>query len=586
MDDAIYPQTNSKSIGEYLSIAKRRINVILISFFASFIVVAIVLYTWPPTYQSKAIILIEEQDVPRDLVPSTVTSYAVQRIEEIKQKIMTNANIIDIVERFELLEPNEIKRLTRSEIASNFRKNVFITPISAEVIDPRSGRPTEATIAFSVVFKGRKINTVHKVTNELVTLLLNENLKERAEQSESTSQFLRSEANALDKLLKEYEQSIAEFKEKHKDSLPELSAYNLNVVDRGHQEVLSIQTRIQDLENRKINLASQLTQLDKSAPTILPTGEAILGPSDRLKALQSEYAYKKSIYKKEHPELLRLAREIGSLTSTNDLHDRDAIAKELSEVDSTLISAQNLYSPDHPRVISLQRQKLELETLYESTLESYSEIELPADNPSYILVATQIEGIDSEISSLRNKMLLLESRITEHESHLLKSPVVEKEYNAMLRDYENARFKYREIKAKLMTADLAKNLEQERKGERFTLIQPPEIPEKPDSPNVKMLSFLGFIFCIGLGAGGGLLVDTFDKNVYGEKQIIQITQIEPLISIPYIKSDEDNRRTANKLNWLFVTCAVLLLMGVIAFHYLVKPLDVTWFIFLRKFGLM
>lgn len=583
-----YIEENRKTWGDYLAIVKRRKKIIILMAAGIFALFATILFFWPPVYQSKAIILIEEQDVPPDLVPSTITSYAVQRIEEIKQRIMTNANIIDIVERFELLDEQQRRQLTRSEIAADFRSNVAITPISAEVIDPRSGRPTQATIAFSVSFKGDKINTVHKITNELVTLLLNENLKERAQQSESTAQFLSSEADALDRLLKEYEQRISDFKEQHKGSLPELSAYNMNVVDRGHQELLSIQTRILDLENRKINLAAQLTQLDKSAPTILPNGEAILGPADRLKALRSEYSYKRAVYTEDHPELLRLKREIEAL-SNHSVSDNSAmvsraiIAEKLFDVRKNLAATKDQYSSDHPKVVAMQRQVHELEKQYSEAPQIMEEP--PADNPSYILVATQIDGINSEIASLAHKTQQLQERISEHEQLLLKSPGVEKEYQAMLRDYDNARMKYREIKAKLMTADLAKNLEQERKGERFTLIQPPEIPEKPVSPNIKMLSVFGFVLCLGMGFGGGLLADNMDSHVYGQKRIVQITQLEPLVTIPYMYTDADLRQSKMRMKQMALGLVATGITVLLLFHFMIKPLDVVWFILLRKFGL-
>ena len=55
---------------------------------------------------------------------------------------------------------------------------------------------------------------------------------------------------------------------------------------------------------------------------------------------------------------------------------------------------------------------------------------------------------------------------------MLKAPQVEREYRSLARDYENAVTEYRETKAKQARADVAKQLESEKKGERFTLIDP------------------------------------------------------------------------------------------------------------------
>ena len=46
-------------------------------------------------------------------------------------------------------------------------------------------------------------------------------------------------------------------------------------------------------------------------------------------------------------------------------------------------------------------------------------------------------------------------------------------FRELSRDYDNARLKYQEIRAKQMEAQTAQNLETDRKGERFTLIEPP-----------------------------------------------------------------------------------------------------------------
>ena len=62
------------------------------------------------------------------------------------------------------------------------------------------------------------------------------------------------------------------------------------------------------------------------------------------------------------------------------------------------------------------------------------------------------------------------------------SPQIEKQYRELSRDYENARAKYQEIRAKQMEAQTAQNLETDRKGERFTLIEPPTDARKARQP--------------------------------------------------------------------------------------------------------
>ncbi len=574
----------SKSLSDYLALARRRKRIMLITAAVVFVVGLLAAVLWPATYRSTAVILIESQDIPPDLIRSTITSYAVQRIEEIKQRIMTTGNIMSVVQRFELYSEREFNRLTRSEISKDFRDNVLVEPISADVIDPRSGNPTKAVIAFKLAFDGDEAQKVHKVTNELITLYLNENLRGRTEQSNSTSDFLSSELKSLDTVLKDLESKLSTFKEQNKGSLPELNGYNLSRLDRSEHELIEIRTRVQDLETRKIELASQLAQLNPSAPTILPDGRAVLSDSDRLKSLQSEYRRKAAIYNSDHPDLVRLNREINTLLETQGTNnDAKDIGKQLQLARDQLTQAQGRYTSEHPEIKKLTEVVETLERELKGA--NRNTPELIPDNPSYVLLDTQLKSVESEIASLVTKSRALNDNIMKNEQLLLKAPSVERDYQVLLRDYDNTRLKYREISEKQMQAELGKSLEQERKGERFTLIQPPEIPEEPLSPNRIAIVFIALVLAIGFGVVAGIIAETLDAKVYGEKSIAAITGIPALVLVPFYEVPIDESARKKSTLWIVAGLFLLGIILLVLFNFFVKPLDVTWFLLLHKLGL-
>lgn len=577
-------EEKSKSLSDYVALAKRRKRLMLTTgaiFFAIGLFTAVL---WPATYRSTAVILIESQDIPPDLIRSTITSYAVQRIEEIKQRIMTTGNIMSVVQRFELYTERELNRLTRSEIAKEFIESVTVEPISADVIDPRSGNPTKAVIAFKLAFDGDESQKVHKVTNELITLYLNENLRGRTEQSNSTSDFLSSELKSLDTSLKDLESKLSMFKEQHKGSLPELTGYNLSRLDRSETELIEIRTRMQDLETRKIELASQLAQLNPSAPTILPDGRAVLSDSDRLKSLQSEYRRKAAVYNSDHPDLARLNREINALLQTQGpQNDAQDIGKQLQLARDQLTEAQAKYTGEHPEIKKLTDVVNKLET--ESHKAGRNTPEIIPDNPSYVLLDTQLKSAESEIASLVSKSQILRDKIRDNEQLLLKAPSVERDYQVLLRDYDNTRLKYREISEKQLQAELGKNLEQERKGERFTLIQPPEIPEEPLSPNRIAIVFIALVLAIGFGVVAGIIAEAVDPKLYGERSIEAITGIPALVLVPFYEIPVDEGTRKKSILRVMAAGIFTIIILIVLFHFFVKPLDVTWYILLRKLGL-
>ena len=76
----------------------------------------------------------------------------------------------------------------------------------------------------------------------------------------------------------------------------------------------------------------------------------------------------------------------------------------------------------------------------------------------------------------------LMSEIDEYQIRIENAPIVEKELNALTRDYENLKRKYSEISNKLMNAELAQEMEGKEKGERFNITSPAYLPHEPTKP--------------------------------------------------------------------------------------------------------
>lgn len=85
-------------LSEVLSVARRRKFHFALTAVVVLAVAVAVIFALPPVYRSTASILIESQQIPTDLVRSTITSYAEERIEFIRQKVLTRANILEVIE--------------------------------------------------------------------------------------------------------------------------------------------------------------------------------------------------------------------------------------------------------------------------------------------------------------------------------------------------------------------------------------------------------------------------------------------------------------------------------------------------------
>jgi succinoglycan biosynthesis transport protein ExoP len=576
-------EEHTKELSDYIGAFRRRRTSILSITAVFFAISIIAALAWPPVYRSIATILIEEQEVPSDLIRSTITSYATQRIQTINQRVMTRANLMQIIDKYDLYRSNR-RTETIDEILERMRKDVSVQMINSDVMDPRTGRPTTATIAFTLSFDGESAEMTQKVASELTTLYLNENLKNRAEKSSETYIFLTTEADKLREHITELETQLAAFKEKNAGRLPELVGLNTQLRERTEDELRNVENQLRSLDDRKFYLEGQLGQINPLSSTVGESGQQILDPVTQLKSLRSQYISATSKYSPDYPDVVRLRRQIEGLEKeTGSVDSTTEQAKQLATLRTELAAAREKYSAEHPDVIRLTKAvAAQEEALKKKPAPELEVAKNKPDNPAYLTMQAQLEGIKSEIQSLTVQREQIKTKRAEYENRLQQSPEVERKYLVLNRDYENSVRRYQELTAKQNVAQVGQELEKERKGERFSLIDPPQIPEKPVKPNRPAIIILGFLLSIGSSLGFAAVAESMDTSVRGVRGVMSVLEFPPLSVIPYLPATEDLVRAGKtrKIIIAFVASSIVLL--VLLVHFFWTPLDVLWFKGLRK----
>ncbi|MGE5248409.1 MAG: GumC family protein, partial [Verrucomicrobiota bacterium] len=246
-----------RTIADVVGIVRRRKRAILAPAVCVFLIAATIAFLLPKTYESTTTILIEEQEVPREYVSANITSFADQRLQMINQRIMSTTKLLELIGRFNLYADLR-DRLTVDEIVVKMRKDIRFNTISADVVDPRTGRPAQATIAFSITYEGQNPETVQRVANELASLYLEENLKTRERQSSETSKFMDDEMGNVQEKMASLDREIAAYKERYITSLPELAQVNLQALDQADRDVARLHDQLRALREREGYLDAQL----------------------------------------------------------------------------------------------------------------------------------------------------------------------------------------------------------------------------------------------------------------------------------------------------------------------------------------
>lgn len=219
-------EVDSLTFNDYIDVFRRRRWSFIVPFCAVVVTALAIALLLPSRYMSTAKILIEEQEIPYDYVRTTVSSYAEQRVQAIKQRIMSTARLVEIVNRLDLYGDLREKKPIE-EIISKMRKDIKIENINADVVNRRTGRAMAATIAFTLSYDSDNPEKTQQVTNLLTSMFLEENLKIRKRQTTETTEFLEKEMGKIEKDLTVVENQIAVFKEKYINELPSLLQLNI-----------------------------------------------------------------------------------------------------------------------------------------------------------------------------------------------------------------------------------------------------------------------------------------------------------------------------------------------------------------------
>jgi polysaccharide chain length determinant protein (PEP-CTERM system associated) len=517
-------------LNDYILILKRRKLSILIPVFAIFAISVVTAILLSPIYKSTSTILIEEQEIPADFVMATVTSFVEQRLQSINQRIMSTSRLLEIINRFELY-PDLREKLTTEQIVDKMRKAIKLATISAEVVDKRTGRPSSATVAFTLTYEGKGIpDKVQRVANVLASLFLEENLRVRERQTRETSQFLKVELKRLKIDLDQIEAQISAYKAKHINELPEIFQVNMQSLNNTERNIDRTNQQLQSLREREGYLQTQLA-------SITPL-EKMTEDKRRLRELRIQLANLETRFTAEYPDVIKTKEEI---------------------------------------------KKLE-ERIKDSGNGAGSTDSLP-DNPAYITLASQLASTQSEIESVKRQITDLTIKAEDYRRRIEATPKVEEAYKSLIIERNNTQAKYDDLARKFMEARVAHGLEKEQKGERFTIIDPARLPEKPYKPNRMAIIMIGLVLGIAAGVAIAAIKEYTDSSVLSADTLSMFTSFPVLAGIPEIITAKDIRRKKIIRSAQIAGFIVLVVGGLVIFHLLVMDLNIFWAKLMRRLAL-
>jgi hypothetical protein len=110
------------------------------------------------------------------------------------------------------------------------------------------------------------------------------------------------------------------------------------------------------------------------------------------------------------------------------------------------------------------------------------------------------------------------------------------------------------------------------------------LPQKPIKPNRPKIIALAFCAAVLAGFMGLWAIESVDRTIRGGSDLLTAANGQLIVAIPYIATRGELFQKKRRIVFAIGISIVVLLVGLAAAHFLVRPLDELLVIFIRRLG--
>jgi polysaccharide biosynthesis transport protein len=475
---------------------------ILVGTLALTLTSTVIIALLPSIYDATTTILVDPQQIPEKYVGAVSSTDPYSRLNTITQQVLSRTRLQEILNRFNLY-PELRKSLSSEELIDKMRDDITIS------VKEGSGQELSA---FTITYEGKQPIMVAAVANELAASFIEWNVDSREQQVAGTKEFFSSELQAAKKSLEQQEDRLRRFKMSHLGEMPDQTPSNL-------QALSSIRSALQantEAMNRMDEEKFTLTRQPESAA-------AAANPN------------------------------VG-------LTERERTELEKHQLEATIEQLRARYSDSYPDVVKANRQLQEINTLLASLPQDAVD---PAPRETEVSSATRarLQLIDKEMKRLDAEQNRLEAQMEDYQAKLDAAPLREQQLVELTRNYDTSKQNYEALLSENLGVDMAADLEQKQKGERFTVLDAAQVPSKPVRPKRKRLIALSILAAFGLSIFMILAKEAHSPAIQTETELKSMLPkgVRIMGLVPRIEIAADARRNRRVAISASLVCIVLCL---------------------------
>jgi polysaccharide chain length determinant protein (PEP-CTERM system associated) len=443
----------------------------------------------PNRYTSATMVLIVGQTVPENYVSPVVTADLNQRLITMREQILSRSRLQSVIERLGLYQ-DDVNREPMEDLVTRLRRSIAV-----QAVQPMPAGASTRLPGFTVSVTAERAPLAQQICSEVTSMFMRENLQVRQKQAEETTDFLSAELDDAKSKLDDHDARLAEFKLRNIGRLPDHAQTNFNL------------------------LTGLNTQMEAT--------------TEALARARQDKLLNESL----------LAQQIAASPSSRASQTSHTLDQQLADLENQLRTQQARYTSDHPDVI---RTRYDIEKLKQDIAATAARPPAPAEvaqEPSIQLLRAQIQRDEQVIRERTQQQEQLQAQIQEIQARVQTSPMVEQEFKALTRDHQTALEFYNDLLKKRDQSALSTDLERNRQGEQFRVLDPPSLPQKPSFPNRPRFALSGLAGGLALGVGLILLFEMRDTTIRTEQDAELLLEAPVLATIPTAQTTQANGRS-------------------------------------------
>jgi polysaccharide chain length determinant protein (PEP-CTERM system associated) len=469
---------------DYVSVLRRRKWWLIVPVAASIVVGALLALLLPKEYYTEAEIGVAAPTLSPEILKGVSSLDAAERERAVSQHLLSRS-VLERVVREERIEPGkpveEVVGWLRGRVAINVAKPI--------------GRAENRTgiDSFRLGYADRTPDATQRITNRLAYVFVEENSRTATQRAENTSEVLAQQLRDSQEKLAQIEEQLRIKKQANMGRLPDQINTNVEMVNGLRSQLQSISMQLRGEQDRLSQIESQIEEMRRGAGTASVTASdatAINTIQGRVRQLQQQLTEARAKgYTDKHPEITWLQQEIAQAQA-----EMKAARTESPAGRDEMLRADPIY-----------RQRVsERDTLH-----------------------IRIRQLQAAETQARGQIGMYQSRVE-------AAPMVEQELQSVNREYELEKLRYADLKKSHEAALLQENVARTQGGERFSVLYPAGLPDKPVKPNPLRV----MLIAIGLGLmlGVGLVVgrEFMDRSVHDVRALQNEFEVPVLGEIPRI----------------------------------------------------